>query len=103
MTARKYIIQIVRFDLAEHVNHVIESYAKFCCLIKEHDPGTEAPQLVITGHTSVDDPESSRIYDKTIDLLETRHPHLVSSVSVLCFITNDQLLNSLLSASYIVL
>jgi glycosyltransferase involved in cell wall biosynthesis len=94
---------MVRFDAAEHVNDGIESYAEFCRLIKEHDPGTEPPQLVITGHTSVIDPESSRIYDKTMDLLKTRHPHLVPSVSVVCFSANDQLLNSLLSASYIVL
>jgi alpha,alpha-trehalose phosphorylase (configuration-retaining) len=103
LTARKYIIQIARFDPAKGIDDVIKSYAGFRRLIEKHDPEIEAPQLVITGNSSVDDPESTRIYDETMNQLETKYPHLLSSVSVMRLNANDQLLNSLLSASHIVL
>ena len=43
------------------------------------------------------------VYDQTMTHLETRFPHLLSSVSVMRLAPNDQLLNTLLSASHTVL
>ena len=103
LTSRKYVIQIARFDPAKGVDDVIKSYAEFICLIEKNKPEIEVPQLVITGNSSVDDPDGSIIYEKTINELQNTYPHLVSSVSVMRLNSNDQLLNSLLSAAHVVL
>ena len=55
------------------------------------------------GNGSVDDPDGTIVLDETMTLLETRFPHLISSISVMRLGPNDQLLNTLLSASHIVL
>lgn len=101
LTSGKYIIQIARFDPAKGIDDVLKSYAAFIRLIDVH--GSERPQLVIAGNSSVDDPEGSKIYDETITELESAYPHLVQHVSVMRLNSNDQLLNSLLSAAHIVL
>jgi glycosyltransferase involved in cell wall biosynthesis len=101
LTSGKYIIQISRFDPAKGIDDVLKSYAAFARLIETHDG--EKPQLVIAGNSSIDDPEGSKIYDETVTALQTTYPHLVPYVSVMRLNSNDQLLNSLLSAAHIVL
>ena len=51
----------------------------------------------------MDDPDGTIIYDQTMTHIETRFPQLLSSISVMRLEPNDQLLNTLLSASHIVL
>lgn len=102
---------------------MIESYAEFRRLLAEKNSHDEAPQLVMygscfsqslylintitdlpsCGNGSVDDPDGTIIYDQTMTHLETRFPDLLASVSVMRLAPNDQLLNTLLSASHIVL
>jgi alpha,alpha-trehalose phosphorylase (configuration-retaining) len=101
--AKKYIIQVARFDPAKGIPDVVESYAEFRRLLAKHHPRIEAPQLVICGNGSVDDPDGTIVLDETFSLLETRFPHLLSSISVMRLAPNDQLLNTLISASYAVL
>lgn len=103
LTSRKYIIQIARFDPAKGIDDVIKSYAEFTNLIGKQKPDTEVPQLVITGNSSVDDPEGSKIYEETINELYTTYPRLRSSVSIMRLNSNDQLLNSLISGAQVVL
>jgi glycosyltransferase involved in cell wall biosynthesis len=100
---KKYIIQVARFDPAKGIPDVLESYAEFRRLLGKCSPKTEAPQLVICGNGSVDDPDGTLIYDQTMNHIETRFPHLLSSISVMRLAPNDQLLNTLLSASHCVL
>jgi glycosyltransferase involved in cell wall biosynthesis len=101
--AKKYMIQVARFDPSKGIPDLIESYAEFRHLLGEHHPDIEAPQLVICGNGSVDDPDGTIILDQTMSTLETRFPHLLSSISVMRLAPNDQLLNTLLSASHCVL
>ncbi|KAK0110556.1 hypothetical protein ONS96_002161 [Cadophora gregata f. sp. sojae] len=100
---KKYFIQIARFDPAKGIPDLIQSYAEFRRLLSKHDPSLEAPQLVICGNGSVDDPDGTIILDQTMSTLETKFPHLLSSISVMRLAPNDQLLNTLLSASHTVL
>ncbi|PBP19434.1 trehalose synthase [Diplocarpon rosae] len=100
---KKYIIQVARFDPAKGIPDVIQSYAEFRSLLTTYDPEIEAPQLVICGNGSVDDPDGTIILDQTMNTLERKFPHLMSSISVMRLAPNDQLLNTLLSASHIVL
>lgn len=55
------------------------------------------------GNGSVDDPDGTIVLDETMSLLETRFPHLLTSISVMRLAPNDQLLDTLLSASHAVL
>jgi glycosyltransferase involved in cell wall biosynthesis len=45
--AKKYIIQVARFDPAKGIPDVIESYAEFRRLLDKHHHHVEAPQLVM--------------------------------------------------------
>jgi glycosyltransferase involved in cell wall biosynthesis len=103
LTSRKYIIQIARFDPSKGINDVIKSYAEFIRLVEENNPEMEKPQLIITGNSSIDDPEGLTIYEETINELQNAYPNLLPYVSVMRLNSNDQLLNSLLSAAHIVL
>jgi glycosyltransferase involved in cell wall biosynthesis len=55
------------------------------------------------GNGSVDDPDGTMIYDQTMTHIEADFPHLLPSISVMRLQPNDQLLNTLISASHIVL
>jgi glycosyltransferase involved in cell wall biosynthesis len=101
--AKKYIIQVARFDPAKGIPDVLDSYAEFRRLLSQHFPKIEAPQLVICGNGSIDDPDGTIIYDQTMNHIETHFPDLLPSISVMRLAPNDQLLNMLLSASHIVL
>jgi len=100
---KKYFIQVARFDPAKGIPDLIQSYAEFRRLLNKSHPSLEAPQLVICGNGSVDDPDGTIILDQTMNTLETKFPHLLSSISVMRLAPNDQLLNTLLSASHTVL
>lgn len=101
--AKKYIIQIARFDPAKGIPDVLDSYAEFRRLLSNGSSHIEAPQLVICGNGSVDDPDGTMIYDQTMHHIETHILHLLPSISVMRLQPNDQLLNTLISASHIVL
>lgn len=101
--AKKYLIQVARFDPSKGIPDLIESYAEFRRLLSKNYPDVEAPQLVICGNGSVDDPDGTIVLDQTMSTLETRFPHLLSSISVMRLAPNDQLLNTLISASHVVL
>ncbi|KAH7336410.1 glycosyltransferase family 4 protein [Rhexocercosporidium sp. MPI-PUGE-AT-0058] len=100
---QKYFIQVARFDPAKGIPDVIQSYAEFRRLLIKHDSTLEAPQLVICGNGSIDDPDGTIVLDQTMHTLETQFPDLLSSISVMRLAPNDQLLNTLLSASHTVL
>ncbi|KAJ2904344.1 putative glycosyltransferase family 4 protein [Zalerion maritima] len=100
--ARKYIIQVARFDPAKGIPTVIDSYAEFRRMCDEKDI-TDVPQLVVCGNGSVDDPDASMIYDQTMHQLESYYPHLTKDISVMRLEPNDQLLNTLIANSYVCL
>lgn len=100
--ARKYIIQVARFDPAKGIPTVIDSYAEFrrqC----ENAGITDVPQLVVCGNGSVDDPDASLIYDQTMSQLETYYPDLIKDVSIMRLDPNDQLINTMLANAHVVL
>jgi hypothetical protein len=100
--AKQYIIQVARFDPAKGIPDVIESYAEFRRRLTKY-PHIEAPQLVICGNGSVDDPDGTIILDETLSTLEKHYPHLIPAISVMRLPPNDQLINTLLSSAHIVL
>lgn len=55
------------------------------------------------GNGSVDDPDASMVFDRTMTQLETNYPHLIPDVSVMRLDHNDQLLNAILANAHVVL
>jgi glycosyltransferase involved in cell wall biosynthesis len=100
--ARKYIVQVARFDPAKGIPTVIDSYAEFRRQCDKKGL-TDVPQLIVCGNGSIDDPDASMIYDQTMSQLETHYPHLLKDVSVMRLDPNDQLLNCIIANAHVVL
>ena len=100
--ARKYIVQVARFDPAKGIPTVIDSYAEFRRLSQEKGI-TDTPQLVVCGNGSVDDPDASMIYDQTMAQIEQYYPHLAKDISIMRLEPNDQLLNTIIANAHVVL
>ncbi|KAI9789752.1 MAG: hypothetical protein M1816_005791 [Peltula sp. TS41687] len=95
--ARKYIVQVARFDPSKGIPDVIEAYAQLRKKLETVMDASETPQLVICGHGSIDDPDVSRIYPDTLTLLRKRYSAIASDVLVIQVGPSDQQLNNVLS------
>ncbi|KAI1084294.1 glycosyltransferase family 4 protein [Whalleya microplaca] len=99
---RKYIVQVARFDPAKGIPAVIDSYAEF--RKRTGDAGLkDIPQLVITGNSSIDDPDGNMVYDQALDQIEKHYPDLADDISVMRLQANDQLLNTIIANAHVVL
>lgn len=100
--ARPYIIQVARFDPSKGIPHLLEAYRKLRRMLEEQ--GKVIPQLVITGNGSIDDPDGTRIYNETWQILHSDgYASFVDDVKVLRLPHRDQVLNTLLRMSAVVL
>ncbi len=93
---RGFFTQIARFDPSKGIPDVIKSYARFRELMKD-EPLRLVHQLVICGHSSVDDPDGTLIYDQTMDLIQSHYPDLASDIVVVRLGPSDQILNAIMS------
>ncbi|KFY85179.1 hypothetical protein V500_08631 [Pseudogymnoascus sp. VKM F-4518 (FW-2643)] len=103
---RQYFIQVARFDPSKGIPVVLKAYVEFRALLSKKvgaSSSKNAPQLLIVGNGSVDDPDGTLIHDQTMSHIDTHCPHLASSISVQRLEPNDQLLNALLSNAHTVL
>ncbi|MBI2621493.1 MAG: glycosyltransferase [Candidatus Levybacteria bacterium] len=99
---RPYIIQISRFDPSKGIPDVLESYLKLTILLKAKRH--KAPQLVLTGNGSIDDPDRAPIFDQTVDRLSSPvYKDIRNDIKIVRLPHMDQLLNTLLRRSKIVL
>jgi alpha,alpha-trehalose phosphorylase (configuration-retaining) len=100
--ARPYIIQIARFDPSKGIPDVLEAYRKLRLTLEENKQAL--PQLVITGNGSIDDPDGIPIYNQVMEILHSHEfAHFAADIKVLRLPHIDQLLNTLLRRSVIVL
>lgn len=95
---RPYIIQVARFDPSKGIPDVLEAFSK---LRKNTNKKDLTPQLVIVGNASVDDPDGKPIYDKVVELINTRYKSLHDDIKVVRAPHYDQLLNALLRSAAI--
>lgn len=99
---RPFIIQLARFDPSKGIPDVLKSYLKMTQLLKES--GQKAPQLVITGNGSVDDPDRAPIFSMVMDIISSKEYEQVrKDIKVVRLPHIDQLLNTLLRKSAVVL
>ena len=99
---RGYFTQIARFDPSKGIPDVIRSYAKYRDMVKGK-PQSQSHQLIICGHSSVDDPNASIIFDQTIKQIEDEVPGLKDDIVVLRTGPSDQMLNAILSMATVAL
>jgi alpha,alpha-trehalose phosphorylase (configuration-retaining) len=102
---RPYITQIARFDPAKGIPDVIVAYQRLCQRLKrEGVKEKKIPQLVIAGHSSVDDPEGSKVFKETINklTLDIGKP-CARDIKVATLHNNDQILNAILRACTVAL
>ena len=99
---RPYVIQIARFDPSKGIPDVLDSYKKLRAILEEQHE--VIPQLVITGNGSIDDPDGIPIYNQVMAILHSsEYVSFIDDVKVLRLPHIDQLLNTLLRRSTIVL
>ncbi|HTI14573.1 MAG TPA: glycosyltransferase [Dictyobacter sp.] len=99
---RDYIIQVARFDPSKGIPAVLESYRKLRLILQ--DKGIVPPQLVITGNGSVDDPDGVPVYNQTRTILQSEpYREIAADVKVIRLPHRDQILNTLLRKSKVVL
>lgn len=97
-------MQIARFDPSKGIPDVLKSYQEFRSrLYKKKGTHEGAPQLVIAGNGSVDDPDGTAVHDETMAYVEKHCPNLMGDISVQRLEPNDQLLNALIGNAKVVL
>ncbi|RJR15526.1 glycosyltransferase [Candidatus Microgenomates bacterium] len=92
---RPYIIQVARFDPAKGIPDVIESYYLLRKQLKKMGK-TVAPQLVIAGNASIDDPDGVPLYNLTRDTIrQKKYADICDDIKIARLPPNDQLLNTI--------
>lgn len=95
-------MQIARFDPSKSIPDILESYRILCGKLQKEN--RQIPQLVICGNGSVDDPDGEPILAMTMDIVHSpRFAHLKDHIKVARLPHMDQLLNTLMRRSKIVL
>lgn len=102
---RPFMIQVARFDPSKGIFDLIESYRKlYRRLLKGGMVPAKMPQLIIVGNGSVDDPEGVTIYEETRQILRLdTYKHIADNIKVARLPHHDQMLNTLVDDSRIVL
>ncbi|TPX62984.1 hypothetical protein PhCBS80983_g00131 [Powellomyces hirtus] len=102
---RPYIIQIARFDPSKGIFDVLEAYR----LLRErlaaaNVPLEKTPQLIISGHGSIDDPDGNVIFEQVLVSLEENHfDSILDDIIVARLPPSDQLLNALMRGALVAL
>ncbi|GAA5824544.1 hypothetical protein JCM11251_000467 [Rhodosporidiobolus azoricus] len=103
---RGYIIQVARFDPSKGIPDLAEGYRLF----REHaekahgEEGLEhPPQLILTGHSSVDDPDGTLVLNKLHEQLEdSKFDKCRDDIFAIRAPPSDRLLNALLRGADVV-
>ena len=99
---RPYIVQIARFDPSKGIPDVMDAYRQLRQKLEaEHKT---VPQLVIAGNGSIDDPDGVPVYSLIKRTLQTEpYSHFADDIKVARLPHRDQILNTLLRKSAVVL
>lgn len=101
-TERQYIVQIARFDPSKGIPDILDAYRQLRSRLEaEQRP---VPQLVIAGNGSIDDPDGVPVYNLIKRILQTEpYIHFADDIKVARLPHRDQILNTLLRKSKVVL
>jgi glycosyltransferase involved in cell wall biosynthesis len=111
---RPYDIQIARFDPSKGIENLLASHLRFRELLEQAGI-REAPQLVLVGHGSIDDPDGTVIYDQVLETLKMKNYESIRDDVIVArlphrillkegyHVSTDPMLNALLSGSRVAL
>ncbi|GAA6023380.1 hypothetical protein JCM10207_002526 [Rhodosporidiobolus poonsookiae] len=103
---RGYIIQIARFDPSKGIPDLVEGYRQFREQVRKDNGGEKfehAPQLIITGHSSVDDPDGTLVLHQLHDQLEdSKFDDVRDDIFAIRAPPSDRLLNAMLRGADVV-
>jgi glycosyltransferase involved in cell wall biosynthesis len=104
LEGREYFVQIARFDPAKGIPDLLAAYAEFRRkYLKDVTDKKGIPQLVIAGHSAIDDPDATAIFDQTKHALDTKYADVKDDVVVMRIGPTDQILNVLMSNALVAL
>ena len=92
---RPYFIQVSRFDRSKGIPDLIEAYTLF----RKKEGLDVIPQLIVTGHGSIDDTEGKLIYDQITDLVDLLPDDIAADIHVVVLEPSDQILNAMLTSA----
>ncbi|KAJ8293381.1 Trehalose phosphorylase [Rhodotorula toruloides] len=100
---RGYIIQVARFDPSKGIPHLAEGYRLF----REHAEKTggfeHPPQLIMTGHSSVDDPDGTLVLHQLHEQIQDKKfDGIREDIYAIRAPPSDRLLNAMLRGSDVV-
>ncbi|TNY17435.1 UDP-Glycosyltransferase/glycogen phosphorylase [Rhodotorula diobovata] len=100
---RGYILQVARFDPSKGIPHLIEGYRLF----REHAAKTgdheHIPQLILTGHSSVDDPDGTLVLHQLHDQInDDKFADIRDDIFAIRAPPSDRLLNAILRGADVV-
>lgn len=99
---RPIIAQVARFDPSKGIPDVLDAYLKLRNKLKENDGN--APQLVIAGNASVDDPDGTPVYQLASEISAgKKYKDFKDDIKILRVPHNDFLLNTIMRISTIYL
>ncbi|GCE30561.1 hypothetical protein KDA_60450 [Dictyobacter alpinus] len=99
---RPYIVQIARFDPSKGIPDVLDAYRQLRSKLEAEQK--TVPQLVIAGNGSIDDPDGVPVYSLIKRTLQTEpYVHFADDIKVARLPHRDQILNTLLRRSAVVL
>ncbi|KAF1957547.1 putative trehalose synthase-like protein [Byssothecium circinans] len=100
---RKYIAQIARFDPSKGIPDVLASYALLRRTHMKDWKREDTPQLCLSGHGAIDDPDANIILKQTKEQLDEEFPDIKDDVIFMRLESSDQLLNALISGAHVAL
>jgi glycosyltransferase involved in cell wall biosynthesis len=102
---RDNIVQVARFDPSKGFDDSLAAYAYFRhnSAFCKGRPSDQTPQLLLCGHSSVDDPDGAIIFKDILTSLDNDYSDLKDSVVVMRVGPSDQMLNALLSCAHVAL
>ncbi|GAA6005919.1 hypothetical protein JCM11491_004060 [Sporobolomyces phaffii] len=102
---RGYILQIARFDPSKGIPDLVEAYRVFRVAFVQ-DPrfaDRDPPQLVLTGHAAIDDPDGASVVEALYDQLSTpEFDELRDDVFAVRAPSSDRLLDTILRGADVV-
>lgn len=90
---RPYLLQIARFDPSKGIPDALEAYRRLCDRLAANGHPTR-PQLVLTGHGSIDDPDTGPMLAQVIQTRgSAAFAHLKDDIKAVVLPAKDQILN----------
>ncbi|GAA5979017.1 hypothetical protein JCM11641_004945 [Rhodosporidiobolus odoratus] len=101
---RGYVLQVARFDPSKGIPDLVEGYRLFREQVeKDGRKLSHAPQLILTGHSSVDDPDGTLVLHQLHDQLEgEKFEKIRDDIHAIRAPPSDRLLNAILRGADVV-